>query len=122
MPDTRALTKSEILDQLERLNRTPFQDWAAEIIGALPDAKAMRAYFAKYPDRAAQTLTQAARLAGYSEKTEINQTNIYAIINGASDAELMARLTKALETLGAAQPTAKTIEHERVQQPTRTTE
>lgn len=113
MPATHTPTKAEILDQLERLNRSPFRDILAEQLAAMPTAEQMRAYFAKYPDRAMQALTQAARLAGYSEKTEITQ-NIYAIIAGASDAELMARLTKALETLGTAQqqPAPKTIDHE----------
>jgi hypothetical protein len=110
MPATPTPTKTEILDHLERLNRTPFRDILAEALGCAPNAKAMRKYFNRFPDRFAQTITQFAKLAGYSEKTEINQTNIYAIIAGASDAELMARLTKALETLGT-QPTPKTIEH-----------
>jgi len=117
MPDTRALTKTEILDQLDRLNRQPFKDWLTDIIGALPDSDAMRKYFKKYPDRAAQTLTQAAKLAGFSDRAQINNTNIYAIVATASDAELMARLTKALETLGAAERQPKTIDHQPDDQP-----
>lgn len=100
MPDTRALTKDEILDHLNRLSRGPFVDWMAEVMQAAPTAEDMKAYFAKYPDRAAQTMTQAAKLAGFNDRAAGGSTtNIFAIVAGASDAELMARLAKALEAI-----------------------
>jgi hypothetical protein len=110
MPATYTPTKDEILDQLNRLSRDPFQQWTAEIIGALPTKEDMQAYFKKYPDRAAQTLTQVAKLSGYSEKTQINQTNIFAVVANASDAELMARLAKALEAIEQRKTEPVTIE------------
>jgi hypothetical protein len=69
----RRASRDEILAQLEASSRSPFRELAADFLHAKPDIESIRAAAKKSPDRYAQGLTQAARLAGIvTDRIEIN--------------------------------------------------
>lgn len=104
LPATRP--RAEIEEQLANLDREPFRELLNECLRAFPDCEDMKEFFAKYPDRAAQTITQLARLAGYTEKTEVTHNNVFLAVKAMSDSELAIRL----QNMGLDMKALKTIE------------
>ncbi len=73
------------------LSRSPFRDKVAEILLNGPSAGAIGALAEKNPDRWGQLLAILARLAGYTEKLEVEGTLTHRI-EDLSDAQLEAEL------------------------------
>ena len=88
------LPEAEILTQLESYSRQPFLDTLARILGCEPKAQQLQAFANKYPDRWAQTAAIFGRLGGYSDKTEIVNVSVLAIVKNASDSELLSRISE----------------------------
>ena len=74
----------------------PFKVLLARAIAAFPDVEQMIPFFAKYPDRGAQTIIMLARAAGYKQDAPITQNNIFINIQQMSDSELR-QLNQELE-------------------------
>lgn len=81
----------KIRAQLENFSRNPFRDILAATLNAAPTPAEIRVFAARWPDRWANLVTMFARLAGYSEKSEVI-TNNYVLIANLSDSELLKRL------------------------------
>ena len=84
----------EIQRQMEKLQREPFQHLLARMMACAPDEEAIAAQAKKYPDRWAQTVTQMAKLAGYSDKLELGGE---LKVGKMSDAELEHQYEQAIE-------------------------
>src|SRR5512145_2652289 len=96
----RQLQREEIEAQLEAASRLPFVGLLARLLGCAPTDAAIDAIAQKNPDRWAQMLAIVARLAGYTEKLDVN-AQLDVSLHDLSDAELMAR-AQALQGENAA--------------------
>ena len=90
---TPRLPVEEIEEQFKSYSRLPFLSTLARIMGAEPTIENLRKFANKSPDRWAQTAAIMGRLGGYSEKTEVVNVSVLAVIKNASDSELLARIT-----------------------------
>ena len=59
---------------VSHLSRAPFQEVLTHLLEAAPDRKNVNAFAKKYPLRWAQTVAIFARLGGYHDKLEIDDT------------------------------------------------
>jgi len=80
------------LAEIEMCSRAPFRRILTRYIEAAPDLNALAAQAEKHPDRWAQGLAIAGRLAGYSEKVEVEASLDVHHLHELSDAELDARI------------------------------
>lgn len=98
-PDAPACTRSipveEIERELELATRVPFRHVLARLLNLAPSDDAIGRIAEKNPDRWAQTLAIVGRLAGYSEKLEVEDSREMRL-RKLSDMELEMRLA-ALE-------------------------
>ena|SRR3990172_8096101 len=88
----------------------PFKVLLARAIAAFPDVEQMIPFFAKYPDRGAQTIIMLARAAGYKQDAPIIQNNILINIERMSDSEL--RQLRAKQDMEYRQLMERTMEGE----------
>src|SRR5512145_136777 len=96
---TPKTSQDEIRSQLENYSRGPFIATLARILGCEPKAKQLQAFADKYPDRWAQTAAIFGRLAGYSDKTEIVNVSVLAVVKNSSDTELLQRIAEIEQRL-----------------------
>ena len=75
------------------LSREPFQQILASLLDCAPDAETFRQFAKEKPDKWAAAVKTFAGLAGYTEKTE-TQNSIAITISTLSDVELMQMLDK----------------------------
>lgn len=80
-----------IHQQIANLSRSPFRDKVAQILECGPTDGAIVALAEKNPDRWGQLLAMLARLAGYTDKLEV-EGSITHRIDGLSDAQLEAEI------------------------------
>ncbi len=90
MPSNKVdqLTTSQ---RLANMSRSPFMDKLAQALDHGPSDEAITAIANRNPDRYAQYVAIFARLAGYSDKLEVEST---VSINSMSDAELETELAR----------------------------
>lgn len=94
MNEAPQLGNEIVVSQLNNYSRQPFIDTLARILGCEPKAKQLQAFADRYPDRWAQTAAIFGRLAGYSDKTEIVNVSVLAIVKNSSDTELLQRIAE----------------------------
>jgi hypothetical protein len=85
------LQEPELAEDIEALLRRPFRRELARILGCAPTDAAILKFSKRFPDRWGQLVAIFGRLAGYTEKIEV-ESNLAREINALSDAEVMARL------------------------------
>jgi hypothetical protein len=86
--------------EMEARYRDHFCNLLAKYLVAAPSVEAIRAFAQKHPDRWVHGLAMLARLAGYSDRLEI-QTGLVPDLSHLSDAELELRVRAlAAEILG----------------------
>src|SRR5262245_195299 len=94
-PTTATETQAaDTLAELRALSRAPFRRVLSRYLEAMPDLEALAAQAEQYPDRWAQGLAIAGRLAGYSDRTEVDHTGTIHHVHHLSDAELVARIAE----------------------------
>jgi hypothetical protein len=94
-PATEAAA-ADTLSEIAALSRAPFRRILSRYVEAAPNLDALAAQANRNPDRWAQGLAIAGRLAGYTEKLEIEGTVDVHHLHRLSDMELDAEL-QALE-------------------------
>ena len=88
------LTEPEILSQLESYSRQPFTATLARILDCEPTPENIKKFAAKQPDRWGQLAAMFARMSGFTDKTEIVNVSVLAIVKNASDSELLSRISE----------------------------
>jgi hypothetical protein len=104
---------AELGQDVEGLLRRPFRRELARILGCAPTDAAIVKFSRRFPDRWGQLVAIFGRLAGYSERLEV-EANLAHQINTLSDAEVIARLEAIELELGKqsrALPGAGASEH-----------
>lgn len=91
MPEAPQLDPETVRAQLDCLSRQPFRDLLARFLLAAPSAGAIVEQAEKHPDRWAQSTAIVGRLAGFTEKLEVEGTLTHKI-QDLSDVQLQARL------------------------------
>jgi hypothetical protein len=94
---------ADTLAEIAALSRAPFRRILQRYADAAPSPEALATQAEKFPDRWAQGLAIAGRLAGYTEKLEIEGTVDVHHLHRLSDMELEAELA-ALDAKLAALP------------------
>lgn len=94
VPVPARIDGDEVRQQIQLLQREPFRNLLATLLACAPDEDSLREFARKHPDRWAQSLAIAGRLAGYGDNTRAVENNWYIQINNLSDADLMARLAE----------------------------
>ena len=92
-----------VRQQILMLQREPFRELLATILSCAPDEDALRTFARKSPDRWMQAIAIAGRMAGYTEKVETRETNLYMQINVLSDSDLRRLHAETLAQLSAVQ-------------------
>jgi len=87
-------TRDMMLAEIEQFGRGPFRNALADLLEAKPSVEKLSAFAERFPDRWAQATTIIAKLAGYTEKTEIIG-NINILIHQMSDSALLQELQKS---------------------------
>jgi hypothetical protein len=101
-PDpVREAHAAETLAEIAALSRAPFRRILQLYAGAAPSPEALAAQAEKFPDRWAQGLAIAGRLAGYTEKLEIEGSVDVHHLHRLSDMELEAEIAALEATLTA---------------------
>lgn len=88
------LLATQLLEQFQAMSRAPFRDELARLMKIPRSPKAYRAWANRFPDRHAQAVAIYARLAGYSERIEVEHTGLLGLVaqvKAMSDSELEAR-------------------------------
>lgn len=91
-----SLDPKKIQQKLFAGHREPFIRALADFMECQPTMEAIMAFANKSPDRWAQAVTMLAKLAGYSEKIEIEE-NVNINVRTKSDAELIQELGSMLD-------------------------
>ena len=97
------MAPDEIGEHLKRYSREPFVEELTSLLACKPDENSIKKFAKRWPDRWAQTITQFARLAGYTEKViglDITN-NYYLTLKQSSDLELNAQYIKLKQQLEA---------------------
>jgi hypothetical protein len=82
----------ELEDAMINYSREPFRKALMDYLQGNPNVDEIKAFSKRYPDRHAQSCAIFARLAGYSEKVQIDiEKNIHLWIKNASDMELIQK-------------------------------
>ena len=88
-PDlTQEARAADTLAEIRALSRAPFRRILSRYVQAAPALEALAAQADKFPDRWAQGLAISGRLAGYSEKLEIEGSVDVHHLHHLSDLEL----------------------------------
>ena len=98
MPECPQYSASEIENELENLSRRPFRRFLARLLANAPTDQAIADQAEKHPDRWGQTSAMFARMSGYTDKLEV-EGSLNLKIQGLSDSELEAELTKVRDQL-----------------------
>lgn len=91
------VSRAQLRDTIERRYRTPFGDVLTELLRVRPDTETLLSWAAAYPEKWATAVSIFARLAGYSDKLEIEES-LNINISNLSDAALLQKLSE-LRTL-----------------------
>ncbi len=93
------LTPDEIREHLENSSRRPFREVLARFLECAPSDEAIAAQAEAHPDRWSQSLAIVSRLAGYTEKLEV-EGSITHNISSLSDLELQIKLDALIKEMG----------------------
>lgn len=85
----------DIRQKLQTYDRSPFMDVLLSFLEGSPSPDAIKAFAERNPDKWASAMASVARIAGYTEKTEINQS-VHVTVSRMSDSQVEDRL-KALQ-------------------------
>ena len=94
MTDRNIPSGDELRMRLRQYDRTPFLDLLAIWLESMPTEDQIAAFARKNPDKWVNSLSQIARTAGFTDKTELTH-NINLVVGQMSDSQLEDRL-KAL--------------------------
>jgi len=97
------------LAEIGTLSRAPFRRILSRYVEAAPDLNALAAQDEKHPDRWAQGLAIVGRLAGYSERVEVEGSLDVHHLHQLSDLELEARLQELDAKLKALGPFPRSL-------------
>ena len=105
------MTAAAIEEHFNNMRRDPFKLELIKLIQNSPTSKAIQAFANKAPDRYWQSVTQAAKLAGFSEKLEVDIK--FKPLSSLADSELrnmLQDLSKKLDRIEVNTQENKTIE------------
>lgn len=74
-------------------------DVLAEFLASSPSPEAIKAFADRHPDKWAGAMASVARIAGYTEKTEINQS-LHITVGKMSDSQVEDRLRQLQAQIG----------------------
>lgn len=91
--NVKEISRQDRIDaEIALLQRKPFQNSLARILGAEPTVETLKTFANKSPDRWGQLVAIFARLGGYHEKIQVDNVNI--TILAMSDAQIMHKLAE----------------------------
>lgn len=99
-------SQPSVLSDLQRADRSPFVRILSDIIGCAPTRQALIGWAQGAPDKWAFMLGAVAKLAGFTDKLDINLTHLNDV-KKLSDIELMQELEKRGMAGEWAKPIAK---------------
>ena len=88
-----------IAENIEALNRSPFQDELVKLLGCSPTEDQLKAFAAKHPQHFYNSIKVLSSLAGFQDKVASTENNIYLQINTLSDSKLNEELSKVMEQI-----------------------
>ena len=92
-------TGDELRKRLRLYDRQPFIELLAAWLECAPTMEAVHAFAVRSPDKYATAITQIARVAGYTEKTESTH-NINVNVGQMSDSQIEDQLRQMQRKLG----------------------
>lgn len=98
-----------IRSKLELYSRQPFLDLVAELMNAAPNYRDLLAFARERPDKWVAAISQAAKLAGFADRSEV-QHSVYVEVHQMSDSQLLDRLAE-MQALTHAPPANRVLEH-----------
>ena len=98
-----AFSRAGVEEALARYDRTPFLDVLAMWLEAMPAAPVLKRFAEQSPGKYITAMASIARMAGFSEKTDITHTHRLDLTK-MSDVELEQRLLAATASLGLPSP------------------
>ena len=101
-------TAEEIREHLNNFRRDPFQNELAKLLNNSPTPSAIQKFANKSPDRYWQSITQAARLAGFNEKIEVDVK--FKPLSSLADSELRNLLQGLSKQLNRIEDNTKYID------------
>lgn len=103
----------EIRAQLQNYDRKPFIDLLTEWISACPDPSTVAAFAEKHPDKYISALSNLARIAGFTEKTEasVDITVNYRALSDSQLEDKLAEMSRYLNISLAVRGDDSIIEH-----------
>jgi hypothetical protein len=91
MTDKTIPSGDELRMRLRQYDRTPFLDLLAIWLESAPSEDQIKSFARKNPDKWVNSLSQIARTAGFTDKTELTH-NINLVVGQMSDSQLEDRL------------------------------
>jgi hypothetical protein len=101
-------TGAELRTRLRNYDRYPFIELLAGFLECLPDEVAIMTFAKKYPDRYINALSQIARVAGYTDRTEVTH-NMNLSITQMSDSQIEDKIREMTKTLNLPAPGSKAV-------------
>lgn len=90
MPKAPQMDPEAIRENIDALSRDPFREQLATWLQAAPQGDSIEEWANRHPDRWAQGLAIVGRLAGFSDKLEVEGTIQH--VHELSDAEIIQRV------------------------------
>lgn len=87
----RRLSRDDIRDAVGRLSREPFQDLMSVFLQSCPTELELYEFAMAHPDKWVSSIAAISKIAGYTEKTEIDVAHTINV-GSISDADLLQRL------------------------------
>ena len=100
---TPAFTGDDLRKALSRYDRQPFMDVLAAWMECAPTAEEVLAFAAKKPDAYIKAVSDLARMAGYTDKREV-EVNLNLKLGAMSDSQLEDRMRELANTLNMELP------------------
>jgi hypothetical protein len=88
-----------IAENIEALNRSPFQDELVKLLGCSPSKKQLAIFALKNPGAYYNAVKTLSALAGFHDRVASTETNIYMQINAMPDSKLNEELSKVMEQI-----------------------
>ena len=88
--DDKKVDIEQIESDIQNYSRAPFRAELARILGCQPDEQSVQTFAKKHVDRFYQSVAILGRLAGFSDKIEVDG-NLSMKVSQWSDAQIMAR-------------------------------
>jgi len=88
-----------IIEDIAVASKEPFRYQLAKMLECAPDAKSLKLFAKKSPEKWVQAVNNLAKLSGYNEAERGGDTNIYMQINNLPDSDLLAQLHTTLSAI-----------------------